>query len=167
MTEKITRTAFIYLEPKSRDDKGTFAQCWSCRMFVPEVKGLEGSRCVIHGSKVKVDADDSCSYWVDWPTDDGEPNPEVVSDHAGELAKGIKGSVTPEESGLVDDKVQCHRCSFAEEDTTVCGLYKKLNKKLPDLFKLDTSIKTNACCNAWMEKEEDKTRLKKLYKDSK
>lgn len=155
MTEKVTRAAFLYLEPKPRDDKGTFAQCWSCRMFVPEVPGLKGSRCIIHGSKVGVGSGDSCGFYVDWPTPDGEPNPEVVRDHSAELAKNIPGSVTPEESGLVDEKVQCHRCMFAKSEGMICGLYQKLNKSVGDEFDLDTDIKPNACCNAWIEKPED------------
>jgi len=117
-------------------------------MFVPEVEGLKGARCVIHGSKVELDADDSCGFFVDWPTPDGKPNPDVVKDHAEELAKGLQGSVTPEESGLVG-KVQCHRCAFAEEAATLCALYRDVTKALPDLFNLDDKIKPHACCNAW------------------
>lgn len=158
MTEKVGRVAFLYLDPKPRDDKGTFAQCWSCRMFVPKVEGLEGSRCIIHGSKVCVDADDSCGFYVDWPTAKGEPNPEVQEDHAEELKKGIPGSVTPDESGLVDKRVQCHRCIFARNEARVCGLYAALNRA-SDAVKFDEKITPNSCCNAWTEKPDydDKT----------
>ncbi len=135
----IERDAFIYLEPKSRDDREWFAQCKSCRMFVPQM-----SRCIIHGSKVKVGEGDSCGFWVDWPTPDGSPNPQVVSDHAAELRKDIPGSVTPKESGFVDDRVQCHRCDFFEEGT--CYLYRSLG--------LDDQVKHNACCNAWTKRDE-------------
>jgi hypothetical protein len=152
MPDKVTRAAFIYLEPKPRDDNGTFAQCWSCRMFVPEVTGLDGGRCIIHGSKVDIDADDSCGFYVDWPTEDGEPNPQVVHDHAEELAKNIPGSVTPEESGLIDDRVQCHRCAFAEAGATVCGLYRSLSRARPRIVDLDDRIKPHACCNAWTDR---------------
>lgn len=145
MIERITRDAFLYLAPKK--DKATFAQCGPCRMFVPEVEGREGGRCVIHGSDVEIDEDDSCGFMVEWPTPDGKPNPEVVKDHAEELAKGIPGSVTPEESGLVDRRVQCHRCRYMEDGPT-CGLYAKLNQ-MSD-FDLDEKIERNACCNAQM-----------------
>ncbi len=149
---KVTRAAFIYLEPKGRDDKGVFAQCWSCRMYVPEVSGRDGGRCVIHGSEVDIDADDSCGFWVDWPTPDGEPNPEVVADHARELAKGIPGSVKPVESGLVDERVQCRHCEFAEAEAEHCGLYAKLNRRLGSEFDADPKIKPHACCNAWVKR---------------
>ncbi len=142
----------MFLTPKSRDDKKTFAQCGSCRMFVPEVQDLEGSRCVIHGSKVDVDKDDSCGFWVDWPTPAAEPNPAVVEDHAHELAQGIRGSVTPAESGLVDEKVQCHRCVFFNSAGPTCGLFEELNEALPHFFDLDTKITRNSCCNAWTSK---------------
>lgn len=142
---KVTRSAFLYLEPKPRDSAEEFAQCSSCRMFVPKVEGLNGSRCIIHGSKVEVSPGATCGLYVDWPT--GKPNQQVVDNHAAELAKDIAGSVTPQESGLVNMKVQCHRCSFAEEEATICGLYRKLNSM--DLGKFDENIKPHACCNAW------------------
>ncbi len=146
---KVTREAFVFLAPKPRDGEDDFAQCGSCRMFVPQVKGLNGSRCIIHGSKKVIEADDSCCFYVDWPTPDGKPNPKVVADHAAELAKDIPGSVTPKESGWVDGRVQCHRCRFAESDVTVCGLFRMLNKEFPDDFDLDDAIVTHSCCNGW------------------
>lgn len=154
--EKVTRVAFLFLTPKARDDKGTFAQCWSCRMFVPEVEGLDGSRCIIHGSKVEVDADDSCGFYVDWPLAKGAPNPDVIRDHANELAKNIPGSVTPEESGLIDERVQCHRCAFALDNANVCGLYRQLNRSAGSISDYDEKITPNSCCNAWTKKPEDK-----------
>ncbi len=137
--------AFIYLEPKARDDEKTFAQCGACRMFVPG----KGGRCVIHGSHVKVDDDDSCGFWVDWPA--GKPNPKVVADHRAELDKGITGSVTPAESGLVDERVQCHRCGHYKAQGSVCQLYQRLNMiRLPRLFRLKEEVKPHACCNGWI-----------------
>ncbi len=146
MADKITRDAFLYLAPKK--EKENFAQCIACRMFIPEVEGYKGGRCVIHGSEVEIDGDDSCGFMVEWPTANGAPNPETVEDHAEELAKGVPGSVTPEESGLVSRRVQCHRCRFVEEGPR-CGLYIELNS-VSSNFDLDVNIEPHACCNAQM-----------------
>ncbi len=146
MADKVGRDAFLYLAPKK--DEEDFAQCEACRMFVPEVEGREGGRCVIHGSDVEIDEDDSCGFMVEWPTPDGKPNPEVVEDHAEELAKGVPGSVTPEESGLVSRRVQCHRCRFMVEGPR-CGLYMELNR-VSNNFDLVVEIEEHACCNAQM-----------------
>ncbi len=146
MPDKIGRDAFLYLPPKKGVEED-FAQCGPCRMFVPEVEGREGGRCVIHGSEVEVDEDDSCGFMVPWPSPDGAPNPEIVEDHAEELAKGIPGSVSPEYSGLVSRRVQCHRCRFMEEGPT-CGLYVELNRS--SNFDLEVEIEAHACCNAQM-----------------
>ena len=146
MADKITRDAFLYLPPKAGIEED-FAQCGPCRMFVPEVEGRKGGRCVIHGSEVEVDDDDSCGFMVPWPTPNGKANLEVVHDHAEELAKGIPGSVTPEQSGLVSRRVQCHRCRFAERAAGVCGLYEELNR-ISSKFDLDPKIEPHACCNA-------------------
>jgi len=167
MGEKVTREAFIYLAPKKRDDVDMFAQCGSCRMFVPFVEHFKGSRCIIHGSKKVVDEDDSCGFYVDWPTPDGKPNAQVVSDHAKELAKNIQGSVTPAESGFVDDRVQCHRCEWFDARKTKCRLYDELTETLPEMFDCDPAVEKNACCNAWTDPGEDtdekKTRPEALY----
>jgi hypothetical protein len=150
--EKIGRDAFIYLEaPAGHDDKD-FAQCGPCRMFVPKVDGRKGGRCIIHGSFVEVDEDDSCAFMVPWPTPDGKPNPKVVADHAVELKKGITGSVTAIQSGLVSRRVQCHRCRFVDRAHSTCDLYKKLNAQMPSVFALDPNIKAHGCCNAQMPK---------------
>ncbi len=148
MSAKVERVAFIYLDPKPRDAKPSFAQCESCRMFVKDI-----GRCVIHGSAVPVGGGDSCGFYVDWPTKDGSPNPKVVSDHRQELLKGIPGSVTKEESGLVDNHVQCRNCHFFYERKGECGLYDVLNKALPHVFACKVSVTPNSCCNAWTEKE--------------
>lgn len=148
---KVTRDAFLYLAPKK--DKKNFAQCIDCRMFVPMVEGYEGGRCVIHGSNIEIDGDDSCGFMVEWPTPDGKPNPKVVKDHAEELAKGIPGSVTPKESGLVDRLVQCHRCFFERDNVTWCFLFDFMNKMAPEIFDFDINIERHACCNAQTSKK--------------
>jgi hypothetical protein len=156
MTEKIDRSSFIYLPPKNGTEED-FAQCGPCRMFVPEEllpKGFKGDRCIIHGTRVVIDEDDSCGFMVPWPTPDGTPNVEVQKDHAAELAKDIPGSVTPEQSGLVSRRVQCHRCKWpANKAITRCRLYYMLTKKFPDIFDLDPNIEPHACCNAQTPKD--------------
>lgn len=155
--EKIGRDAFIYLAPPAGHEEKDFAQCGPCRMFVPQKalgEGSSGSRCIIHGSFQEVDEDDSCAFMVAWPTPDGSPVPKVVADHAAELRKGITGSVTPIESGLVSRRVQCHRCRFPNSKVTRCGLYEDLNARLPKVFNLDPNIQPHACCNAQMPKAE-------------
>ena len=155
MADLVDRSAFLYLEPKKGNEK-EFAQCGTCRLFVPGPKGSGGEagetlgRCVIHGSYVDIDEDDSCGFYVPWPTPGGVPIPKVVADHKAELEKGIQGSVTAVESGLVDREVQCHRCRFAEVGATRCGLYVELNKKMPDKVLLNPKIEPHACCNAQM-----------------
>jgi hypothetical protein len=151
VADKITRDAFLFLRPKLPKLAEDFAQCGPCRMFVPEEAlggELKGDRCIIHGAFVAIDEDDSCGFMVGWPTEDGSPNPEVVKDHAAELKKQIPGSVTPEDSGLVSRRVQCHRCEFAENNVTRCGLFAKLNQAMPDIFNLNTEIEQHSCCNA-------------------
>jgi hypothetical protein len=157
---RVGREAFLFLSPKKRDEKKYFAQCGSCRMFVEKVQGLSGSRCVIHGSSVRVSAGASCGFWVDWPTEDGKPNEEVVEDHAAELAKGIPGSVRAGESGLVDEPVQCHRCAYFGPKGPKCRLFEELNKRLPEQFSLATGITKNSCCNAWTEESNPLTGMK-------
>ncbi len=147
---KIGRDTFLYMAPKPGQEED-FAQCGPCRMFVPqEVLGekFDGDRCIAHGSFVELDEDDSCGFFLPWPTPDGKPVPAVVEDHAAELRKGITGSVTSLESGLVSRRVQCHRCRFPNKEVTRCGLYEALNRKLPDEFALDPNIERHACCNA-------------------
>lgn len=139
-------------------------------MFVPEAilgKGFKGDRCIVHGSKTVVGPDYSCGVFAPWPTPDGSPNREVQEDHAAELRKGIPGSFTPDQSGLVKQRVQCHRCEYhANPQVTRCGLYIHLNKVLPELFKLKTEIKPHACCNAWEPKTQDgaKAHVDKIIK---
>lgn len=148
---KLDRGIFLYLEPRRIDDEECFAQCGTCRMFVPEtsLEKMDGSRCIIHGARVSIDEDDSCGFWVPWPK--GSPNQQVIDDHAGEIEKGVAPSVTPEQSGLVDDAVQCRHCVQFDEEESECALYASLNKLQPKLFDLDVSVKPHACCNAWSD----------------
>lgn len=126
MPEKITRAAFLYLDPKPPGDR--FAQCGTCMMFAPGQK-----RCSIHGPSVKVTADMSCGLYVH-----GEPEGDRMD---------LMAVVTPEESGLVRRQVRCENCTFFDGQS-VCGLYEKLNAALAVLFSLDSQVDPKGCCNA-------------------
>jgi hypothetical protein len=128
--EKIDRSAFIYLAPKS--EKEQFAQCATCVAFLP---GKE--RCAWFSKNDKVIGNASCSLYVN-----GEPNDD----------QEIRDSVTPEEAGYVEGQVRCENCTHVKGDT--CTLFQKLNQALPDLFELDSKIEDKACCNAWQKYEE-------------
>jgi hypothetical protein len=147
MPEKIERDAFLFLH-HDKAPAATFAQCGPCRMFIPNeyLESGAGDRCILHGSKVKLNKDYSCGFMCQWPK--GSPNPEVIKDHAAEIAKNIPGSVTPEQSGLVERPVRCENCDYFDADDSECGLYKMLNKKLPQVFSLDIEVKPSSCCNA-------------------
>lgn len=141
---KITRDAFIYLEPASAELQDRFAQCKECRMWVP---GYEGGGCIIHGSKqVPITASMSCALFVAWP--EGTPDEEAVKNHLAELQKDIPGAVTPEQSGLVNREVRCQNCAYFDDTKSVCGLFEKLNKAMPDIFDLKIQVSAYGCCNA-------------------
>jgi hypothetical protein len=125
---KITRDAFLYLDPKPPEDE--FAQCGTCIMFIPD-----HDRCMIHGAKIKVDEDDSCGLYVHGVPRNGPPT----------------AAVTPKESGLVGRQVRCENCEhFNGKD--LCLLFKNLNRVLPDKFDLDTKVSPKGCCNAQIPK---------------
>ncbi len=146
MVEKIERDTFLYLD-HGVSPEDNFAQCGPCRMFVPgEAMGGGPDRCIIHGSRVKVGEGYSCGFMCGWPT--GKPNPKVIADHAAELKKDIPGSVTPEESGLVDRPVRCENCEYFDDDESKCRFYGMLNKGFPAVFRLDDNVDEYSCCNA-------------------
>jgi hypothetical protein len=120
-TKKIKRDAFLYLD----SEESNFAQCETCWLFVAGKQ-----RCAILGPDFKVDADDSCNFYLRGKYTQGIP---------------VAARVTPEEAGFVDRKVRCENCRFGGED---CQLYVTLNQKMPDVFDLETKIKPTACCNA-------------------
>lgn len=141
--------AFLYFDSSPKSPRGQFAQCISCRMFVPDkYMGTDNDMdlCIAHGSNVKVGESFSCGLYSGWPK--GSPNPEVIRDHARELKKVIPGAVTPDESGLVDREVRCENCFFHRKSPSECHLYDQLNKALPELFDLDIKVDPYGCCNA-------------------
>lgn len=126
---RLTREAFVYMKPKAPEDK--FAECGTCIQF-----GTENERCAIFGSDTVVKANWSCALYVH-----GEPQKKVIP---------IK-RVSPKEAGLVKASVRCENCVSSSGDGK-CGLFQKLNEKLPKIFNLDENIEAKACCNAWAPK---------------
>lgn len=125
MGSKISRYAFLYLDPKG--DHQSFAQCKSCVLWTSPEK----NRCMILGPNFPVDSDDTCSLYVP-----GEPNPN------GECLPLI----TPEEAGYESRQVRCENCKYFDESRSICELYDKLNQTSD--FDLDIHVNKYGCCNA-------------------
>jgi len=121
---KVTRDAFLYLDPKPPQHR--FAQCGTCRMFLP-VRRL----CAVIG--VKVAATDSCGFYVHGLPTESQP---------------VAKSVTAKEAGLVSRPVRCENCTFFRAQEKRCHLYYELNEILPDIFDLDVAVDAKGCCNA-------------------
>jgi hypothetical protein len=134
---KRERDAFLYMNPKGDPDK--FAQCGSCRFFMPGLK-----KCAPMGGE-RVLAGWSCGgYGFGTPTDD----------------QPITRSWSPEEAGLVKRQVRCENCvSF---DDGECELFRKLNEAFPKLFDLDVDVDAKGCCNA-QAPFQSSADLQKLY----
>jgi len=125
--EKIKRDAFLYFNPKGKNQK-QFAQCGTCIMFT-------GSTCTILGKRFKVEAGDSCGLYVNGP-----PMPE-------EKGNEMK-AVTPDDAGFVSRQVRCENCKYGDAKRLMCTLFEDLNKSLKDHFDLDPKINALGCCNA-------------------
>ena len=123
---RITRSAFIYLEPKLGESE-QFAQCGTCFMFMPGKK-----RCSIFGPNDVVVADASCGLYVH-----GEPYDEQL----------IRDAVTPEAAGYVKEQVRCENCTWYKAGK--CALFALLNQADSGAFDLEESVKAKACCNGW------------------
>jgi len=134
LPEKIKTDAFVYLEPKEKEHQNSFAQCKSCPMWT----GALHNTCTIHDTNVKVTGDMTCTLYVH-----GEPMPEQAGHEM--------GSVTPEESGLTKAQVRCENCKYFD-DKSVCLLFRKLNKTMPQVFDLKETVQAKGCCNGWMSK---------------
>jgi hypothetical protein len=129
-SSKVTRDAFLYLDPKEPNDK--FAQCETCMMWT----GSEHNTCTIIGLDEEVKATDSCGLYVH-----GDPVPE----EAGNEMK----LVTKEEAGFVSAAVRCENCG-AFDGNSICVMFEDLNKM--SLFSLNTKVDAKGCCNAWHPK---------------
>lgn len=122
---KITRDAFLYMEPEFSEPRKTFAQCVSCRFM------LNNKWCVPLG--IKVQDEWTCGLYVPGNPYGGEPRPNV------------NGKV----AGLTKNLVQCQRCKYGGD---YCELYEMLNRMMPSHWDLDTNIAPEGCCNAWTPK---------------
>lgn len=120
---RIDRSAFIYLPPKS--PKAKFAQCATCLHFIPD------ARCGIFSDEDEVSANASCGLYLHGSPGDQE----------------CRNIVTPEQAGYVTGEVRCENCSWYDDH--VCGLYKLLQQRLPDVFDLDSAVDPQGCCNGW------------------
>ena len=123
---KITRGAFLYLEPKGEVQ---FAQCATCYLFMP---GRQ--RCSIFGPDDVVVANASCGLYVNGTPHDDQ---EIIS------------AVTPHEAGYVEGQVRCENCTWYDADAGTCGLFELLNRADPGAFDCDPQVQAKACCNGW------------------
>jgi hypothetical protein len=140
--DKIKRDAFLYMAPARVSQNDAFAQCSSCRMFVPP-KG-----CLVLGSRFPVSADDgTCGVYIAWPPGD-KPDKKAVAEHTRQLAAGLPATFTPEEVGYVERQVRCENCTYFKKAAYQCGLYLALNKAMPMMFDLDPDVDQYGCCNA-------------------
>lgn len=121
---KITRDTFLYMKPQGDED--IFAQCGSCRMYIP---GSE--RCAILGPNVHVPEIASCGLYIHGEPDDDQ---DSIALHK------------PKEVGLVRREVRCENCASFDDGT--CRLFETLNETQPELFDLDTQVEAKGCCNA-------------------
>jgi hypothetical protein len=136
---KITRDAFIYMEPDTKERqkyKEKFAQCGTCHMWT----GEKGKSCTIHSQKVEITAEKSCSFYTP-----GDPMPEMIGKEM--------GIVSPAESGLVEADVRCENCNYFSSGK-VCQVFKRLNASA-EMFELDENVEPKACCNAWVGKTKE------------
>lgn len=138
----LNKSVFLYMEPRKRDDKRTFASCGGCRMFLKKEE-----LCSLHGKDLKVDEDDSCGLFVRGIAPAGE------LDH-------VEASVTTEESGYTEGPVQCQNCHYywPEKDGADCLLFRLVG--IPDY-----KVLSNACCNAFSPKHKPAKEDSKEDKD--
>lgn len=131
----IDRSAFLYIEPKSKKHTKNFAQCSDCALWLGPKKKL----CAIHGPDVKVLGSMTCCFYVE-----GDPDSE----------QRLVTSVTTKESGAEDRPVRCENCTYFDK-SGVCELFDKLNESKD--FALNTEVIAKGCCNANMPKASKKS----------
>ena len=126
---KLGRDAFLYMHPHG--NKGSFAQCSTCRLFMPR-----SEKCAVLDTHVEPRW--SCGLYAEGRPDD---NQEATA------------SATPEEVGLTRMQVRCENCAaFDGKDS--CHLFERLNRDEPDLWSLDTKVEALGCCNGWSPKRQ-------------
>lgn len=128
MMAKIGRDAFLYLAPEKGKEKD-FAQCGTCVKWDPTK-----FRCTILGPKVRVDATDSCGFYIP-----GKPHEQQV-----------EALVTTKEAGFGSGRVRCENCRHLDKASNQCGVYATLESELPELFDFGgPQVQRKACCNAF------------------
>lgn len=121
-SEKITRDAFLYLEPKGIEDKEQFAQCGTC------LHRFGTDRCALMGDTKIQFKDGTCAMYA-------EGMPKFFVPFA---------DYSKEEIGYTERQVRCENCKYGGSN---CQLYTALNKAFPQAFDLDTKIDEYGCCN--------------------
>ena len=149
--EKIKRDTFLYMEPPEGYYRPeAFANCETCRKYVPQDYAKTGNLCIELGPDPKIGDDWSCCLYSWWPL--LKPNPVVIKDHLVEIQdarkKGASDFVSPKVAGLVHRQVRCENCGYFDEPDSDCELFEMLNEKFPEYFDLDEKVKPLACCNA-------------------
>jgi len=127
--DRLTRQAFIYMEPSVGNSKN-FAQCGQCKFFLPGKQ-----KCSLFGKKDHIVANGSCSLFIQGQPDDDQK---------------IENQITPEDAGYVVADVRCENCKWFDGKSQ-CGLFKLLNQKNPTVFNLNTRVKPKGCCNGWQD----------------
>jgi len=139
VASKTERSVFLYMDPAAeRADE----QCGTCYLWI------KGDRCLIHRPKDKITASMSCCYYLY-----GEPRT------AGTKPQSL---TVPDESGLVDRPVRCENCKWGGPGVYKCGFFTMLNRKMKDVFDLDTEIDPKGCCNAQEPRSTRQQREKRL-----
>lgn len=100
-------------------------QCKTCSLMTPD------KVCVPLDQKVKDEW--TCGLYIPGPYTGGKPAKQVSA----------------EDAGLTKEEVRCEHCHYGGEH---CELFEMLNKKLPDVFSLDTKIEAKGCCNGWVKR---------------
>lgn len=127
--EPLDRSIFVYIEPKEGEKE--FAQCSTCRMFLPEY-----NLCSILGTRFKVSPNGSCTEYTP-----GGPAEESELEH-------VSAAFAPSEVGYEERPVRCENCRFFSTGDYKCDLYHRLNTTYPTIFSLKERVHPKGCCNA-------------------
>lgn len=126
MARRITRSAFLYMDPVGGCEP--FAQCASCRFWRPMMR-----RCALFITDPDVEADATCGLYVAGrPSDYQMQNP----------------TVWPKDAGFETRQVRCENCHWYQDREQRCHLFYSLNDHMPDVFDLDVRVHPHGCCNA-------------------
>jgi len=126
MSRLIDRSAFLYMDPIGEGE--LFAQCSTCRFWRPQAR-----LCAMFISEPQVEADSTCGLYVY-----GRP-----SDY-----QTFQPTVWPKDAGFETRQVRCENCIHYRPAAQACNLFYELNKRLPGVFRLNTQVHPDGCCNA-------------------